>query len=273
MKKFISLLLCVAMVATMVTGCENKKDNNSENSSVVDVESMTTFIVGFDADFPPYGYKDENGDYVGFDLDLAAEVAKRNDWELVLQPIDWNSKDMELSSGSINCIWNGFTMSPDRVDKYAWTDAYVDNSQVMVVSKASGITSLEDLAGKAVIVQADSSALEALKRDDNADLTSSFATLDEVAEYNTAFMNIESGAGDAVAMDIGVAKYQIASRDSEYIILNEYIATEQYGIGFMLGNEALRDKVQETLYAMLEDGTFAGIAEKWGLTDSICLGK
>ncbi len=273
MKKIISLLLCVAMVATMLTGCDSKKSDGADDSSIVDVDSMTTFIVGFDADFPPYGYQDENGNYVGFDLDLAAEVAKRNDWELVLQPIDWNSKDMELSSGSISCIWNGFTMSPDRVDKYAWTDAYVDNSQVMVVSKESGITSLADLEGKAIIVQADSSALEALKNDDNKALTESFASLDEVAEYNTAFMNIESGAGDAVAMDIGVASYQMASRDGGYIILDEYIATEQYGIGFMLGNEALRDKVQETLYAMVEDGTFAQIAEKWGLTDSVCLGK
>lgn len=290
MKKFIGTVLCVAMVAACLTGCggkdtndsnasdstavvENSDDNENTEAKGVDVDSMKTFTVGFDADFPPYGYKDDNGEYVGFDLDLAAEVAKRNGWEIVYQPIDWNSKDMELSSGSIDCIWNGFTMSEDRVDKYAWSDPYVDNSQVIVVAKDSGITSLTDLSGKVVLVQADSSALEALNNDDNKDLTASFSSLDIVADYNTAFMTLESGAADAVAMDIGVAEYQISSRNDEYIILSDYIATEQYGIGFSLENSALRDKVQETLNDMVADGTFDTIAKKWDLTDSVCLGK
>ncbi len=121
----------------------------------------TSLTVGFDAEFPPYGYMDDNGDYVGFDLDLAAEVCKRQGWELVKQPIDWNSKDMELSSGAIDCIWNGFTMN-GREDQYTFSDPYIDNSQVFVVAADSGIASWDDLAGKEVLVQADSSALHAL---------------------------------------------------------------------------------------------------------------
>lgn len=138
------------------------------------VSDKTTFTVGFDADFPPYGYVDENGDYVGFDLDLAKEVADRNGWELKLQAIDWDSKDMELSSGTIDCIWNGFTMSEDRIDGYTWSDPYVDNSQVFVVAKDSGIQTLADLKRKNVVVQTASSALEALEAEENADLKASF---------------------------------------------------------------------------------------------------
>ncbi|MBQ4257363.1 MAG: transporter substrate-binding domain-containing protein, partial [Oscillospiraceae bacterium] len=117
-----------------------------------------TFTVGFDAEFPPYGYQDESGEYVGFDLDLAQEVCKRNGWELVKQPIDWDSKDMELSTGAIDCIWNGFTID-GREDAYTWSVPYIDNSQVIVVKEGSGISAAADLAGKTVCVQADSSAL------------------------------------------------------------------------------------------------------------------
>ena len=176
----------------------------------------TKLIVGFDAEYPPYGYMDENGEYVGFDLDLAQEVCDRNGWELVKQPIDWDAKDMELNSGSIDCIWNGFTMT-GREDDYTFSEPYVDNSIVVVVAADSDIQSLEDLAGKVVVTQADSSALTALTDDsehnkDNIALAATFADLQQVADYNSAFMNLEAGSIDAIAVDIGVAQYQISSR-------------------------------------------------------------
>ena len=155
-----------------------------------------TFTVGFDAEFPPYGYKDASGEYVGFDLDLAAEVCKRSNWELVKQPIDWDSKDMELNSGAIDCIWNGFTIN-GREDKYTWSTPYIDNSQVVVVKKDSDINKLSDLEGKTVVVQADSSALAAFTgedaTDENKKLAKSFAELQQTADYNSAFLNLESG--------------------------------------------------------------------------------
>ena len=257
MKKKISLLLAVVLSLTL-TAC-----GKSEGK---------TFTVGFDAEFPPYGYMDDNGEYVGFDLDLAAEVCTRNGWELVKRPIDWNSKDMELSTGNIDCIWNGFTIN-GREDEYTWTSPYVDNSQVFVVASDSGINTLKDLADKAVGVQADSSALSALNEEANSELKNSFKSLTEYADYNTAFLDLEAGALDAVAMDIGVADYQISSRGDGYVILDEKLATEQYAVGFKLGNEELRDKVESTLQGMVKDGTFDKIADKWGLTDSVCLGK
>lgn len=259
-KRILAVVSAVALAVPAV-GCGSKDSSDKE---------IEKFTVGFDAEFPPYGYQDENGEYVGFDLDLAAEVCKRNDWELVKQPIDWNSKDMELNSGTISCIWNGFTMN-GREDDYAWTEPYVDNSQVFVVKEDSGIATFDDLAGKGVATQTDSSAEAALKEDENKELTDSFKELVVVSDYNTAFMNLDSNAVDAIAMDIGVAKYQMESRDGDYVILDTVLSAEQYAVGFAKDNTELRDKVQKTLDEMREDGTFAKIAEEWDLTDSVIL--
>lgn len=285
MKKRLALILALAMmVTTVLAGCGSKEDTSdadegakTEDAQEVDGDNDdTTFVVGFDAAFPPYGYKDDNGEYVGFDLDLAQEVCDRNGWELVKQPIDWDSKDMEIESGTIDCIWNGFTMN-GREDDYTWSEAYIDNKQVVVVRTDSGIESFDDLAGKLVEVQTDSSALAALQEDQKA-LADTFGNLTEIAEYNTAFMDLESGACDAIAMDIGVAYYQINSRENsgDYKILDEEISSEQYGIGFKKGNTELRDKVQATLDEMAADGTIEEIAEKYadfGVPGSLCIGK
>lgn len=246
----------------------------SDGTAVQAENDDSTLIVGFDASFPPYGYQDESGEYVGFDLDLAQEVCKRNGWKLVKQPIDWDSKDMELNSGSIDCIWNGFTMN-GREEEYTWSVPYVDNSQVVIVKADSAIHKLSDMAGKIVAVQADSSALAAFTGEDATDenkaLCESFQDLQQVGDYNSAFMNLESGMVDAICMDIGVAKYQIESRGDAFRMLEESVSSEQYGIGFKKGNDTLRDTVQNTLFAMSEDKTFETIAKEWGLTDCICL--
>ena len=241
MKKLFALLLCAVMTTAMLTGCGkgegelNVQDGvtgEAEAETDADAEDggKTTFTVGFDAEFPPYGYMDDSGEYVGFDLSLAQEVCDRNGWELVKQPINWDTKDMELSSGAIDCIWNGFTIN-GREEEYTWSVPYVDNSQVFVVAADSGIASQADLAGKVVAVQADSSALAALNSEENAAVTETFGSLNQFADYNTAFMDLEAGSVDAVAMDIGVANYQIESRDAgKFVILDDYISTEQYGV-------------------------------------------
>ena len=266
-KRLVTAILMMALLLGPIVSMQTP-------ARAADGEDDNTFIVGFDAEFPPYGYKDDNGEYVGFDLDLAQEVCDRNGWTLKKQPIEWNSKDMELNSGSISCIWNGFTMN-GREDDYTWTKPYVDNSQVVVVRKDSGITQLNDLAGKVVAVQADSSALAALTGEDaseeNKTLCATFKDLQQVGDYNSAFMNLESGAVNAICMDIGVANYEIESRGDKFMMLEDRLSSEEYGIGYKKGNTELRDKVQATLLDMLADGTFDEIAEKWGLEESICL--
>ena len=266
-KRLVTAILMMALLLGPIVSMQTP-------ARAADGEDDNTFIVGFDAEFPPYGYKDDNGEYVGFDLDLAQEVCDRNGWTLKKQPIEWNSKDMELNSGSISCIWNGFTMN-GREDDYTWTKPYVDNSQVVVVRKDSGITQLNDLSGKVVAVQADSSALAALTGEDaseeNKALCATFKDLQQVGDYNSAFMNLESGAVNAICMDIGVANYEIESRGDKFMMLEDRLSSEEYGIGFKKGNTELRDKVQATLLDMLADGTFDEIAKKWGLEESICL--
>lgn len=230
------------------------------------------FTVGFDQDFPPMGFVGDDGEYTGFDLELAKEVATRLGLEFVPQPIAWDAKDMELNSGTIDCIWNGFTMN-GREDDYTWSKPYMNNSQVFVVKKDSGISSFADLAGKVVEVQADSSAEAALK--DKEDLTSTFKVLQTTPDYNTAFMDLEMGAVDAIAMDVIVAGYQIENRDDkdDYLILEETLSAEEYGIGFKKGNEAQRDQVDKTLEEMAADGTLKTISEKWFGRDVTTIGK
>lgn len=289
-KKFVCAIMAAMMV--VLAGCGNGSAETEAKKATVQTEDgqetasqskeaameetkeeRTTLTVGFDAGFPPYGYMDDNGDYVGFDLDLAQEVCNRNGWELIKQPIDWAAKDMELSSGTIDCIWNGFTIN-GREDAYTWSVPYVNNKQVIVVREDSGIQDQAGLAGKIVGVQQDSSALAALEEAPGSDLAATFSSMEQYADYNTAFMDLEAGAIDALAVDIGVASYQIASRGEGYMILEDELASEQYGIGFLLGNETLKDAVEGTLMEMVEDGTFAEIVDKYsdyGMSGLVCL--
>ncbi|MGI6053986.1 MAG: amino acid ABC transporter substrate-binding protein [Clostridium sp.] len=229
-----------------------------------------TLIVGFDQDFPPMGFVGDDGEFTGFDLALAKEVADRLGLEYKPQPIAWDAKDMELETGNIDCIWNGFTMT-GREEDYTWTEPYMANTQVFVVASDSGIATKEDLAGKVVEVQADSSAEAALKED--PDLTATFGQLLTTADYNTAFMDLEQGAVDAIAMDVIVAGYQIKQRNADFVILDDTLAEEEYGVGFKKGNEELRDKVQTTLEEMAADGTLAKISEEWFGKDVTTVGK
>ena len=283
-KRFVSAALSAVMALSM-TACGSS--NSAAETTAVDTEAAEsqaeettaeeakttdggTLIVGFDQDFPPMGFVGDDGEYTGFDLELAQEVAKRLGLEYKAQPIAWDSKDMELESGNIDCIWNGFTMT-GREDDYTWTEPYMANQQVFVVANDSDISSQADLAGKIVEVQADSSAEAALK--EAPELTATFKELLTTADYNTAFMDLEQGAVDAIAMDVIVAGYQIQQRNADFKILDDSLSEEEYGVGFKKGNTELRDKVQSTLEEMAEDGTLQEVSEKWFSKDVTTIGK
>mgnify|MGYP002444621347 FL=1 len=280
-KRFVSAALAAVMALSM-TACGSS--NSAAETTAADTESQAeettaeeakttdggTLIVGFDQDFPPMGFVGDDGEYTGFDLELAQEVAKRLGLEYKAQPIAWDSKDMELESGNIDCIWNGFTMT-GREDDYTWTEPYMANQQVFVVANDSDINSQADLAGKIVEVQADSSAEAALK--EAPELTATFKELLTTADYNTAFMDLEQGAVDAIAMDVIVAGYQIQQRNADFKILDDSLSEEEYGVGFKKGNTELRDKVQSTLEEMAEDGTLQEVSEKWFSKDVTTIGK
>lgn len=280
MKKRLALMMALTVTAaSLLAGCGGSSDgssdagSDSQDTSTAEFTEKTegdTFTVGFDQDFPPMGFVGEDGEYTGFDLELAQAVCDKMGWEFVPEPIAWDAKDAMLESGAIDCIWNGFTIN-GREDEYTWSDPYLDNSQVFVVRADSGIESAEDLAGKTVDVQTDSSAQAALE--DNQELSSTFGNLQVIADYNTGFMELESGVVDAVAMDIVVASYQIESRDADFVILDDVISTEEYGVGFAKGNEAVRDQVQTALEELAADGTMAEISTKWFGEDITTIGK
>ena len=254
------------------TTAEKKEETTTAGTTAAETAEAAggTLIVGFDQDFPPMGFVGDNGEYTGFDLDLAKEAASRLGLEYKAQPVAWDSKDMELESGNIDCIWNGFTIT-GREDDYTWTTPYMANKQVFVVANDSDIKSQADLAGKVVEVQADSSAEAALK--ENQDLANTFGQLLTTPDYNTAFMDLEQGAVDAVAMDVIVAGYQIKQRNADFKILDDSLSEEEYGIGFKKGNTELRDKVQGALEEMAADGTLAKISDEWFGEDVTTIGK
>lgn len=274
MKKILAFGL-IAMTALAVTACGTKSGDqkNANSGDGSKAESKTAkkgdvkntdqnLIVGFDQNFPPFGYLDSNGNFTGFDLELAQEAANRMNVELVLQPIDWETKDMELSAGTIDCIWNGFSVN-GREKNYTFSDSYMNNAQVFVVRMNSGIEDEQGLAGKVVDVQKESSAETALNSKEEETLKNSFAQLNQVADYNTAMMDLESGAVDAVAMDKFVALDQMKNKPDKFQILNEQISSEQYAVAFLKGNTQLRDQVNSVLHEMDTDGTFAKISQKY----------
>ncbi len=224
-----------------------------------------TLIVGFDQDFPPYGYVGDNGEYTGFDLELAQKVCEMEGWTYKPEPIAWDSKDALLNSGQITCIWNGFTIEGREKD-YAFTDAYMENRQVIVVTANSNIKTLADLKGKNVVTQADSAALTLLSKDGSqADLGATFAKLDTIGEFNTAFMSLQTGEYDAVAVDYPVAVFNIGD-SKDYVILDEPLNSEHFGVGFAntdAGKE-LAAKVQADLQKLDADGTVKTLCEKYG---------
>ena len=279
MKKFAALFLAGVMAASLAAcggssaaptaSSEAEKVEEAVEETAEEVSAEATaeggreFIVGFDAEYPPYGYLDmATNDYTGFDLELAQELCNRRGWTLVKKPINWDNKDAEIDSGSIDCIWNGMTYT-GREALYTWSDPYVNNSIVMCVLADSDIQTLADLAGKVVITQTESSAQTALEGDELAALRGSFAELQLNPSYNTCFQDMQAGAVDAIAVDIGVAQYQMKNNPDKFRILDEEVSKEQYAIAFKLGNEELRNQVQETYDEMLADGTVMEIAQHY----------
>ena len=272
-RSFLSLA-AAGISATALVGCGGSPastDDTSEPNANAETEAAGTgavdtgkLIVGFDSSYPPYGYVGDDGEYTGFDLELAQEVAARNEWEVQLEPIDWDAKDTMLDSGAINCIWNGFTME-GREDDYTFSEPYMINGQVVVVRADSGITSFDDLAGKAVITQVDSAAYNVLAGEDatQADLAATFGSLETIGDYNTAFMQLESGAVDAVACDLSISAYQLAAKPDAYVQLDEFLSEEHYAVGFKKGDDATAATVTDTLRAMDEDGFVADLCDKY----------
>jgi ABC-type amino acid transport/signal transduction systems, periplasmic component/domain len=270
MKRFLALAACVALVCLAFVSC-SKKETTAADNSLKNVMDKKVFVLGLDDSFPPMGFRDANNEIVGYDIDLAREVTRRMGVELVCQPIDWNAKEQELNTGKIDCIWNGFTMTAEREQAMTFTKPYLKNAQVVVVRADSGVKTLADLAGKSVGLQAGSSAADALES--STEFKSSLKNVVEFKDNLTALMDLEVKGVNAVVMDLLVANDNINRSGKPYVILEEALSPENYGVGFRKADLALMNEVQKQLDAMAADGTIAQISTKWFGADISIVGK
>ncbi len=255
------LLLAALSAAILLSGCA--KENSGDGG-------RQTLTVGFDENYPPYGYLSEDGNYIGFDLELAQEVCALRGWKLVKKPLKWEERDEKLDSGEVDCIWSGFTIN-GREGEYTWSAPYLNNRQVVIVKNGSGIYGLSDLEGKKLGVQTASSALEAIENGETGQSLQSFGAVLKFEDYYSAFETLRKDIVDAVVMDVSVAKYQASYYEGDYRILDETFREEQYGIGFSPGNEELKDLVEEALLELKEKGVYEKLAKKYGLSEYLCL--
>jgi len=269
MKKTITLLMLSLILATSIFASGTKEE--SGDNSLAKVQEKGVFVLGLDDAFPPMGYRNENNEIVGYDIDLAKEVTSRMGVELKLQPIDWNSKEQELATGNIDCIWNGFTKSPAREKVMSFTDAYVMNKQVLVVKSDSPLKNLDDFEGKTVGLQGGSTASDAM--DSSVEFKNSLKQVIEFKDNLTALMDLNAGGLDGVVLDLLVANDTIERSNMDFVILNAGLTEEEYAVGFRKNDLALRDAVEEQLIAMQKDGTMSAITTKWFGSDISVIGK
>jgi len=265
MKRILPAALCLAALTATAPAAR------AADASLSAVKAKGQLVMGLDDAFPPMGFRDDDNQIVGYDVDLAREVARRLGVKLVPQAIDWNAKEQELNTGKIDCIWNGFTITGERQQAMLFTAPYLRNAQVVVVKKGSGFTTLASLKGKKVGLQAGSSAAEAL-----AGAKAFKASLAEVVEFKdnlTALMDLEIKGVDAVVMDLILANDNIKRSGKPYVVLGETLAPEVFGVGFRKGDASLRDAVQGALEAMAKDGSLAKVTTQWFGSDISVVGK
>lgn len=288
MKKLLALTLVGLMSLATFAGCSSEStttteatttetttteatDTTTEDTSLQYVLDKGEFILGLDDTFPPMGFRDEDNEIVGFDIDLAEAVCAELGVTLVKQPVDWNSKEMELDTYNIDCIWNGMSITEERQEAMNMSDPYLANEMVFIVRNGEGIESAADLAGKSLAVQSGSSAQDAL--DDATDIKDSLGEIVEYESNLTALLDLETKGVDVVLMDSVVGYYQVATSGKDFVILDDALAPEYYGIGFRKADIALGDAVADALLSLKEDGTVAAIAEKWFGEDVTLIGE
>ena len=270
MKKLLALslaLLIILMLGACGGSTSQTSSSDAEASGSEAVSEKTTLIIGLDDQFPPMGFRDENNNLVGFDIDLATEAAKRAGLEAVPTPIDWTTKELELNGDKVDVLWNGLTITPERQEAMLLSTAYIANAQVIVVKTDSGIATLADLAGKVVGLQDTSSADEAYAA---CAAAGTEAELIKAADNISLFNDLKIGRIDAVVIDKVFADYYIAENGEGMLVtIEEQLADEEYGIAFKKGNDELADKILSALQSMVEDGTAAEISKKWFGEDRI----
>lgn len=265
MKKIFALLLA----AMLLLSCAAL----AEDDGLAKVVAKGTLVMGFDEAYPPMGFVNEDGEHVGFDIDLAKEVCKRMGVELVLQPISWDAKELELSGGNIECIWSGLTITEERRAQMTFTMPYLANEQIMVVMADSGIARQADTAGKVLGTQAGSASVDVLEA--NPEFKDSLAEIALSDDFVAALMDLRLGGIDVLLIDSVVGNYYIAQQDdpSAFAVLPEVLQAEEYGIALRKGEQTLADAINQQLIAIQEDGTLDTIRAGWFANDVTTVAK
>ncbi|MDF2612137.1 MAG: hypothetical protein K0R92_3611 [Lachnospiraceae bacterium] len=263
MKKRIISLLVITLMVFGLAGCK-AKENSASDESLKYIQDKKELILGLDDSFPPMGFRDDADNIVGFDIDLAKAVCEKLGVELKLQPIDWEAKEQELNTKNIDCIWNGFSITDDRLENLTMSKPYMGNSIALVVVNNSDIKSQADMAGKKLALQSGSSAEEALDLEENKAFKDSLGgEVNGFDDYVTALMDLEVGGSDAVLMDSVVANYMINEAGKDFAILDDSLVAEEYAVGFRKGETALCEAVEKAMKELKADGTVEKIASEW----------
>jgi len=262
MKRRIISLVMVSLMILSLGACQNK-GSDGEDNSLKYIQDNGKLIMGLDDTFPPMGFRDDQDNIVGFDVDIAQAVCDKIGVELVLQPIDWSAKEQELSTKNIDCIWNGFSVTPDREENLTMSFPYMTNNISLVVNNGSTVTSMANMAGKKLATQSGSSAEEVLNSEDNKAFKDSVGVTNPFTSYDTALLDLETGNSDAVLMDSVMANYMISESGKDFKILDETLLADEYAIGFRKGDEALCEAVEKALKDLKADGILAEISTKW----------
>lgn len=267
-KSFVIALTVILVLALALTGCSSPKpadnqpaDNASQDTSWDDIKAKGYFTVGLDDSFPPMGFRDEKGEIVGFDIDMAKKAAEKMGVDVKFQPVVWSGIIMELDNKNIDLVWNGMTITAERQEKINFSKPYLANQQIIIVKKDSAIKTKADLAGKKVAVQAGSSAVDAVKAEEA--IYKSLGDLVEFGNYTEALMDVNVGRMDAVVIDEVVGRYYIAKEPSLYTVLEDNFGSEEYGIGIRKTDAAFQAELQKAIDAMIADGSAKEISEKW----------
>lgn len=260
MKRSVLILLLLLMASIVFAGA-NKETEKEGDNSLSYILDKGNIVLGLDDNFPPMGFRGEDGEITGFDIDLAKEVCKRLEVELKLQPIDWDAKILDLNSKDIDIIWNGLTINDERKEKIDFSKPYIANRQIIIVQAGSDINQKTDLANKKVGIQLGSSAEDAVKS--AADVMDSLSELVKYQDNVQALMDLGTGRIDAVVVDEILGRYYVSDKMDTYSVAEDFFTEEEYGIGFRKGELAFVAAVDKTIDEMVKDGTATKISKKW----------